>query len=448
MFEHEAIGPFDVYVAVVDGLDKSSKAGKVLSQAAKGLAPAADAVERWFDGDGGVVAGRRFPIVLVDSDLEHGDEGFDRVLALLDRCEDQGYSGFKPDVPVFTPDNRHADDVFTWEVLCCNLGHAQIASLEKEWLAHGIGFTALNTLCNRLFAKGAWGPPPPWLKEGLVDELDIEAYGEAWVAEGESRSFSSSTSGWSRKGWEGFVPQGSSPPPPVFGPPPGLSTRTQTLVSRDDWMARRDSRTRHWKELANDRRGDVPVSFRDMAASQTYAKRDRAYSRCVLYLVLAAAHEHEGGLLAALDVESSVARSGMRTGDPLAVVFSRVLGGVPAVDALQKQTLGESLRAMQRDDLVAKIERLGGGGMLALADHREQADWLYLQTLDDRDRQTLFLLVAEAEGYRQLLQWEILGDALDRGATAAFASSSSFPEKDKARTAAVEAFRSAVSEAP
>lgn len=443
-FESGAVGPFDVHVAVTDELSKRSKARKLLDDALRGLQPAADALSLWYSGDGGVVSGRRFPIVLVESRLDDDQHGFERLLALLDRCEDQGYSGFKPDVPLFTADNRQADDVFTWEVLCCNVAHAQIANDTKKWLAHGLGFAALNLVVNRLFAKGAWGPPPPWLKEGLVDELDIEAYGEAWVAAGESTSFTTRTAGWSRKGWEGFVPEGSQPPPPVFGPPPGLSSRTQQLVSRDDWLDRRDSRTRHWKALLGDLRSDVPVSFRSMAAGQTYTPRDRAYSRCVLNLVIDVSEAEGHGLLAALDVPSKVARSGMRDGDPLAVVFARALGGVPAVDELQQVPLGEFLARIGRDDLVSKIERLGGGGMLALADHRAQADWLYGQSLDGRDRQALFLLIAEAEGYRQLQQWELLGDALDRGAVAALDASSSFPVKEKARVAAREAFREAL----
>jgi hypothetical protein len=447
-FLHEAVGPFDLYVYRADGLRKKRKAAKLLGKAAKGLAPAAESVARWYpDADEGVVSGRRFPVVLASSDPGDDETGFERVLALLDHCEDGDYSGFKPDVNVWTPDNRRADDVFTWEVLLCNVAQEEIAGNEKAWFDHGIGYSTLNMLVNRLFAKGAWGPVPPWLKEGLVDELDIASYGDAWVAAGESTSFSSKTAGYRRNGWSGFVPEGAAPPPPVFGPPPGLKTSFEQKVVSDKWLARKKSADRHWKDLAADLDADVPVSFRNMAAAQTYTRRDRAYSRCVLHLLLDVAPVEGAGMLAGLDTESRVGRGGMRTADPLPVLFARSMGGVAAVDDLEAMTMRAFLEKIDRLDIATAIEKLGGGGMLDIADHRDQAAWLYYQKMDDRSRQRLYRLIVKVENFQQLQEWEVLGDTLDRAARAALGTSRRYPAKERERGGVVEAFRAGLAAA-
>lgn len=443
-FLHEAVGSLDLYVHVADGLDKPNKAKKVLARAVEGLTPLADALERHFPEGDDLIAGQRFPIVLVDSDTDDDEQAFDRLLALLDQCEDGDFSGFKPDLGVFTAENRTRSEVFTWEVLVCNIAHQDITEQDKKWFGHGIGYSTINMLVNRLFAKGAWGPPPPWLKDGLVDELDIAAYGEAWIAAGESVQASSSTKGWSRAGWSGFVPKGSSPPPPIMGPPPGLKTKFQKTVVSDKWMARKKSKTRHWSDLAKDLKSDVPVSFRHMAAGQSFEKRDRAYARCVMHLMLGLEDGSGGALLDGLGTECRIGKGGMRTADPLPSIFASALGGIPAVDELEALPMSDFLASIGRAELIGSIERLGGGGMLDIADHRKQAAWLYHQKLKDRDRQSLYRLIIEVENYQQLQAWEILGDSLDRAARAALSASKSYPAKARQRDLVELAFQDAL----
>jgi hypothetical protein len=445
-FVHEAVGPFDVYVYVADGLKKTRSARKIAEKAAKGLASLVPVMESNFGREGGLISGQRFPIVLADADLSKGETAFDHVLALLDRCEEGSFSGFKADLAVWNSPNRALPAFFTWEVQLINLGHGDITQQGKSWLEHGLGYHAINLVVNRMFARGAWGPPPPWLMNGLVDELDIQAYGEAWVAAGESNSWSSSTSGWSRSGWSGFVPKGSSPPPPVMGPPPNLSTKFSSAVSSDQWIGRKKSGTRHWTALAADLDSEAPVSLRLMAAGQSFESRDRAYSRCVLHLMLDLVPMQDRDLLSALDTESRVTRTGMRDGDPLPVVVARVLGGVPAVDEVEALTMQELLISIKRTDLIESITRLGGAGMLSIKDHRQQADWLYSQyAFDDRTRLALYLKIAEIENYQQLREWELLGDVLDRAAGAALEASSGYPKKAKSAKQIGEAFRGALS---
>jgi hypothetical protein len=446
LFLHEAVGPLDVYLYLEDGFEKKSKAKKQLTLARKGLEPLAKSLEAWFPGEQGVIAGHRFPVVLTHADLSDKEQAFDRVLALLDLCEDGGYSQFKPDLPVFDGTNRAQDDVFTWEVVLCNLGHEQISEQGKKWAEHGLGYAVINMLVNRLFARGAWGPPPPWLKDGLVDELDITSYGEAWIAAGESVQTTSKTRGWSNKGWSGFVPQGSSPPPPVLGPPPGLRASSQKMVVSDKWMTRRNSTSRHWSDLSKDLREDVPASFRNMAAGQSFEKRDRAYSRCVLNLLIGLTDE--GGtipLLSSMDEkESRLGLGGIRTADPLPVLVADSLGGLPMIDELEELSMGDFLEQIERRDLIDKITSLGGGGMLDIADHRKQSAWLYHQRLDGAARQKLYELIVRVENFQQLQEWEVIGDALDHAATSALSESKRFPTKARDRAKVVEAFREAL----
>ncbi len=445
-FLHEAVGPLDVYLALSDGFEKESKAKKRLAQLSEGLQPLAASLEAWFPGEQGVIAGHRFPVVLTHASLKDKQESFDRVLALLDLCEDAGYSQFKPDLPVFDATNRTQDDVFTWEVLLCNLAHEEITEQDRKWSEHGLGYAVINMLVNRLFARGAWGPPPPWLKDGLVDELDISSYGEAWIAAGESVQTTSKRSGWANRGWSGFVPEGASPPPPVLGPPPGLKTSTQRMVVSDKWLARRKSSSRHWSELAKDLSEDVPVSFRNMAAGQTFEKRDRAYARCVLYLLVGLA-EDDGSipLLSGMDEkESRVGKGGIRTADPLPVLFAQSMGGLPGIDELEALSMGDFLKRIERVDLMQSIVSLGGEGMLQIADHREQSAWLYHQKLDNRKRQTLYQLIVRVENFQQLQAWEIIGNALDRAASTALAASKSFPKKQRDRDKVENVFREAL----
>jgi hypothetical protein len=444
-FVHEAAGPFDVYVYVADGLKKTKNARKTAEKAAKGLAPLIPVMERNFGRDDGLISGQRFPIVLAEADRSKGETAYDHVLALLDKCEEGSFSGFKTDLSVWDDANRAKSAFFTWEVQLINLGHQEVTAQGKSWLEHGLGYHVINLIVNRMFARGAWGPPPPWLMNGLVDELDIQAYGDAWVAGGESSTWSSTTAGWHREGWSGFVPQGSSPPPPVLGPPPDLSTKFTKKVTSDQWIGRKKSGTRHWTALSADRDSEAPASLRLMAAGQSFLPRDRAYSRCVMHLMLDLVPMQDTQLLAALDSESRVTRTGMRDGDPLPVVVARVLGGVPAIDEVESLTMEQLLVAIERTDLVDRIKKLGGGGMLSIEDHRDQAEWLYKQhAFDDRTRLALYLKIAEIENYQQLREWELLGDVLDRAAGAALEASSGYPKQGKRAEQVGDAFRGAL----
>jgi hypothetical protein len=243
------------------------------------------------------------------------------------------------------------------------------------------------------------------------------------------------------------VPQGQQPPPPVFGPPPGLPRSMQARVTSDDvWLDRKDSGVRHWSELAGDRESEVPASLASTAAAQDYQPRDRAYARCVLHLMLRLAPREGASLLELLDRRSTVTESGMRDAEPLPVLFARALGGLPDVDALEALDMEAQLLAIGRQDMVDRIRRLGGEGMLSLADHREQAHWLYgQQALDDETRLALYTAIVEVEALQQLRAWELLGHALDAAADAALTTTPSYPKQAARRAEVAAAFRAALS---
>ena len=454
------VGPFRVRVRVADALGKPKAAEKVADAAAKGLAPAAALLERRFGRADGLVSGRRIPVVIVESRLEKGETAFLECLALLDRCEDGGYSGFKPGNAVFGTANLSQGVFRTWEVVLVNLASAEVSSDEKGFLAHGLGYHALNLVSDLLLKLGAFGPVPPWLQQGLADELDIEAYGEAFVAAGESTTWSVHRDGWFRAGWEGFVPQGQLPPPPVFGPPAGLSSKMEVEVTRDAWMTRSESRSRHWTALAADRRTAAPASLRSMAAGRSFTPRDRAYARLVLNLVLATAEASppapvagtdpapsaaRGDLLEALDHRPPPVKGGLRGGAPLPVIAARALGGLPGVDAIEAMTLEEFLASIERGETIERIRELGAARMLALKDHREMSAWLYGFRCDDRTRLALFNLIVDCENLQQLREWEVLGAALDRATDAALqAGGRAYPKDPQKLAAVVAAFHGAL----
>ncbi len=441
-FDHRAVGPFDLYAYRADGFKQGKDSKKALTSAAEGLEPLTEALSARFGAERGVISGRRFPVVLTSARTDKQETAFAEVIGLLDHCEDGSFSGYKPDLAVWTEGQLEQDSVSTWEVTVFNVQHEAIKREGRDWYAHGLGYQLLNALVNRLYAKGPWGPPPPWLREGLVDELDIETYGEAWVKGAESMSFSSSQGGYARQGWSGFVPKGSSPPPPFLGNPPKLSVKFSKTTVSDSWLNRNNSKTRHWSELVGDMRSEAPVSLASMAASQEFGPRDRAYARCVLHVLLAVAPPAGPGLLEALDVESQLARSGMRDADPLPVVVARWLGGVPEIDAIEALSMQALLLSLEKPEIVERIHEAGGAGMLGLSDHRKQADWLYLQKLDDRSRLKLFLTIAEVEGYQELREWEILGNVVDRAMRAGLAASKSYPKQDDRKLDVTAAVRS------
>src|SRR5262245_38767240 len=86
-FEHEAVGPFDVYVMVADELASESKARATLKAAAAGLAPLVPVMARHFGRADGLISGHRLPLVLCAADATREVPAFDSLIALLDHCE-------------------------------------------------------------------------------------------------------------------------------------------------------------------------------------------------------------------------------------------------------------------------------------------------------------------------------------------------------------------------
>jgi len=430
-FTHASVGPFEIF----------TKAGKPaaarVESATRCLEPLAEPVRRFWGPGGdspGVISGRPHPIVLCENDAD-----FESVLALLDHCEDLGFSGWKPENEVWTAANRHAETARTWEVQLFNLSHPTIASRSKEWMEHGLGYYTIAHLVNRSVRQGAWGQSPPWFDQGLIDELDITAYGKAWVG---GESWKAETSGWFRPGWSGFVPQGAAPPPQPTGPPLDLAVTIKR--TGDPWDDRTSSASRHWTELAQDRKSEAPASFAYMAEHQSFLPRDRAYARCALHLLLSAAGE-DGALLARLDRPASVSPDGMFSAEPLTVLVAAALGGVPEVDRLEAAPLSEVLAERGRTDIADRLRALGAEGLLALTDHREQSRWLYEQWKGDMSARTqLFQLILEAEHEQELAEWAAIGSQLDRGMAAALAARKSFPKSERDRATVLEAFRVAL----
>ncbi|HTE04748.1 MAG TPA: hypothetical protein VK824_01030, partial [Planctomycetota bacterium] len=465
-FQHAAAGPFDVYVFQADGLRKVAEAKKVLQRACAGLAPLADLLAGAYPDPGGAAAagdaagaghhlftGRRFTLVLTSSKGKK-EKSFEQIVALLDRCEDQGFSAYKPSLPVWNPEKLAAEMVTTWEVAVFNLAHQAIGGQDKAWFDHGLGYDVALMLTSRMLYRGASGPVPPWLLQGLTDELDIQAYGSAWVAAGESSTWSKATAGWRNAGWEGFVPQGGHPPPPVTGPPANLPSHSfESHVASDSWLERSNSTTRHWAELVADLKSDEPVSLAAMAARQTFSPRDRAWARCVMHVLLGLpetatpGEAHAGGkpveagsgesgtpgtadvgpgLLRALDTESQVARSGLQDGMPLPWIFARVLG-THALEEVQARTVAEFLSDITRADLAKVIRDAPAEPLLELKELSAQGEWLYTQPqFEAHTRLTLFLLIQEIENYRELREWELLGIQLDKATRAALGTSKSY----------------------
>ena len=436
LFLSRAVGPFDLYVHQADGLAKGKDCQQVLESAAAGLAKVAPIVARHFGRSEGLISAHRFPIVLTSSDRGRGEHDFDRLVALVDRCEDGGLSGWKPANEVWTASNLRAEVMRTWEVQVFNLAHPAIAGQGKLWLQHGIGYYALAHVGNRLLRLGSWGLVPPWLGQGLIDELDIEAYGEAWVGDD---AWTSQTPGWYRPGWSGFVPQGQQPPAPVTGPPADLGVVVQK--TGNSWEQRAASGTRHWADLALDRKSAAPASFAFMARHESFLPRDRAYARCALHLLLDLDPGGPPGLMELLDHQGRTPASGMPDAEPLPVLFARALGGVPAVDALEQQTPEAMLPAIGRADLVERARAAGGAGLLGIPDHRAQAEWLLGQSMDMGRRTQLFQWILEAEYFQQLHEWALIGEHLDACASAALSASAKYPKTEKERAKVNGAFR-------
>jgi hypothetical protein len=441
-FQHQAVGPFDLYVYQADQLGTEATARGALERAAAGLQPLADLMQRRFDRERGVLSGKRFPIVLANSDRERGQTGFDGLLALLDWCEGDWSGWTKDNGSLWTEENRASLVVRTWDVQILNLAHEHAAVHDGEFLDHGVGYYTIAHLVHRLLRQGSWGMVPPWFDQGLIDELDIEAYGRAWVG---GDWFVATTEGWYREGWSGFVPQGSSPPPPVTGPPADLATTVAD--TGDAWAHRNNSPTRHWDNLAADLDAEYPPSFEFMAQNQSFLPRDRAYARCVMHLMVELAPGQGPGLLAMLDKPARTTPGGMFDSDPLPDILARSLGRSRDVGALADMPLGRKLRTIERRDIETRIRALGAGEALEIADHREQGEWLRNQTeLDWSTRSELFNLFLAAEHFEQLTAWKLLGPSLDRATHAALALGEGYPETPAARAGVASAFHAALAE--
>ncbi|MCB9898608.1 MAG: hypothetical protein H6825_11450 [Planctomycetes bacterium] len=443
LFVSGQVGPFDVHVLAADGLRRERDATKVLDQVLKTLEPAAELVARlWPEGGEGLVSQARLPLLIADSG--DGEPGFLELLSLLDHCEQLGYSGWLPTNVVDTPENRGAEVVRTWEVQLFNLAHATIAERRKAWLAHGVGYYSLAFVANRALRRGAWGMVPPWLANGLIDELDIAAYERAWVGQ---ESWTCQTPGWFRPGWSGFVPKGHNPPPPVVGPPADLATTVKN--SGDPWLGFDDSETRHWSALQVDRKTEAPFSFVDSAEAESFLPRDRAAARCLMHLLLSAGDREAPLLTTLLDREVATPPDGMPDSDALPVIFARALGGVPEVERLDALDTRSLLVELERPDLIALLERQGAQDALLLSDHREQSRWLYGRSrYDSATRLELFNAFLEIEFEQQMAMWKAIAPHLDAGLASALERSKRYPSKERDIVPVRESFWESVATGP
>lgn len=442
LFESGSAGPFDVFVLVEDGLSSRREAKALLADVLETLQPAAAEIERlWPQGGAGLVSTARLPVVIAKS--RPGQDGFGELVSLLDDCERLGFSGWHPANQVDTSINRGAEIVRTWDVQLFNMAHPTIADRTKAWVDHGVGYYSLAFVANRALRRGAWGMVPPWLANGLIDELDIAAYGQAYVGQ---ESWTRQTPGWFRAGWSGFVPTGHKPPPPVTGPPANLAVTV--MKTGDPWLDFDASQTRHWSELVADRKSEAPASFARAAEAESFLPRDRAASRCLLHLMITIGTDGRESFTSLLDREVNTPRDGMPDSDALTTLFARALGGVPEVDRLEQLDTRSLLTELGRTDLISFFEKHGAAETLAMNDHREQSRWLGRKSYDARIRGLLFNAFLEVEFEQQLAEWKAISSRLDGAMAAALAESKSYPRRDLDRADVVSAFWKAVGEGP
>jgi hypothetical protein len=439
-FVHEAVGPFDVYVLLADELAGKALAQKTLEQAVDGLTPLVPIMTLHFGRSAGLISGQRLPIVLCAADATRELSAFDCLIALLDHCESGPGGWIASNGSLWNDALRQSLLVRTWDVQLVNLAHADSRAQGTAFLEHELGYLTLAHLVHGLIRQGSWGLVPPWLDQGLIDELDIEAYGESWVGEDK---WVATTEGWFRAGWSGFLPEGASPPPPVTGPPADLATTIRE--TGDAWARRSRSATRHWADLAADLSSKYPASLAFMAEHGSFLPRDRAYARCALHLLLVVAPPDGPSLLEALDQPAVTLPSGMYAAEPLTSLLSARLGGVPEVERLAALPLGEKLQELGHPEIAERITTLGGEQALLRADHREQGEWLYGQLdLQPEARAELFRLFLEAEYYEQMQAWKPIGAALDAAVRAALKATPTFPDSLAQRQAVAKAFCAAL----
>ncbi|GJM23466.1 MAG: hypothetical protein DHS20C15_33810 [Planctomycetota bacterium] len=440
LFLSGTVGPFDVFVMQADGFETEHRAGKALGKALDGLKKLVPVMERYFPPRStGLIGGRRFPIVLTHASSD--ESSYSEMVALLDWAE-QNWTGWTTsgNNPLFDPSVLRAVTARTWEAQVFNLGHAEATTQADDFYEHGLGYYTLAHVVSSVLNRGAWGLVPPFVAQGLIDELDIEAYGEAWVG---GDWWLAQTPGWFRPGWSGFVPQGSSPPAPVTGPPADLAVTVSE--SGDSWQHRKRSEQRHWSDLVADRESESPASFAFMAEHESFLPRDRALARCFMHLLLEVAPAEDGpSLFELVDREPERPLNGMPSSEPLPVVFARALGGVPAVTNLEAQSLGRLLQVLGQDRIARELEELGAAEVLELSDHRDQTQWLYEQdpeVVGMDQRVAIWNLLLTAEYYQQLHAWKLLGEAFDERIDAALAASKKFPTRGKALVQVRDAFR-------
>ena len=182
-----------------------------------------------------------------------------------------------------------------------------------------------------------------------------------------------------------------------------------------------------------------------MAEHGSFLPRDRAYTRCLMHLLLVVAPPDGPSLLEALDQPPVTMRSGMFAAEPLTSLISARLGGIAEVDRLAALPLGDKLKELGHPEIAERIQALGAEAALAIADHRDQGEWLYGQPqLDLATRSELFQLFLAAEYYEQMQAWKPIGVALDTAMRAALKSSPSFPDTLVKRQAVAKAFRAAL----
>ncbi len=435
LFASGAAGPFKVHVLMEDSLSNAKRAKRLRDDLVASLEPAAALVKRlWPAGGAGLISAAELPLVITDSSA--GEPGFHALIELLDYCERLGYSGWHPANEVDTPAQRVAEVVRTWDVQVFNMAHSTISGRRARWVEHGVGYYALAFVANRSLRRGAWGLVPPWLANGLIDELDIAAHGKAWVGQ---ESWTRQTPGWYRAGWSGFVPKGSSPPPPVTGPPANLAVTVSK--TGDPWLSFDASESRHWSDLASDRKTEAPASFSRAADAESFLPRDRAAARCLLHLLLSTTPSGVS-LTSLLDTPVNTPRDGMPDSEALPVLLAQAMGGVAEVEALESASSRDVLTEIGRSDLIEAFSRLGASAALDLKDHREQSLWLSRQAqFDSNQRLQLFNLILEAEYEQQMAEWKRLAPHLDLGLEAALDAGKRFPSKQRDLKRVAEAFR-------
>lgn len=399
----------------------------VLDVVSESLASVAGVLDRHLGDD---LQPPPFHVVITMADARAKQTSFEDMVALLDWC-DGGWGQWTVANGTLWHESRLAQvSVNTWDAMVINLDHALVEQHRGFFLRHGVAYQVLANVVNRLLRRGSWGMVPPWFAQGLIDELDIQSFGEAWVG---GDWYERRVAGWSRPGWSGFVPQGHKPPETPKGPPADLAVTVSE--TGDPWAHRANSGTRHWKSLATDRDSEAPASFAFMAENESFLPRDRAYARAAFHLLLELAADQGTTFFDGYRWDAPTPDHGMPESEPLPALMSRALGGVPAVDALEAAPLVDVLEVLERPDIARRLEELGAADMLAIADHREQSAWLYATPdIEWAARTEIFNLILEAEYYQQLHEWLLIGRALDGAVDASLREVAEYPSEDRDRS--------------